>query len=100
MKMTVCPVVVGGGKRFFPDGVRLGLTLLETRRFGNGRCLPAGPLREPIRRLREVDFIVSNGPSQRFEFRMRLEGDQAVNLKQPTRTRPLARRGCRWWWAV
>ena len=34
--MIVCPVVVGGGKRFFPDGVRLDLTLVEQRRFGNG----------------------------------------------------------------
>jgi dihydrofolate reductase len=34
--MIVCPVVVGGGKRFFPDGVRLDLTLREERRFGNG----------------------------------------------------------------
>jgi len=35
--MIVCPpAVVGGGKRFFPDGVRLDLELLEERRFGNG----------------------------------------------------------------
>jgi hypothetical protein len=32
----VCPAVVGGGKRFFPDGVRLELELLEERRFGSG----------------------------------------------------------------
>ncbi len=35
-QMIVCPAVVGGGKRFFPDGVRLDLELLEERRFGNG----------------------------------------------------------------
>jgi hypothetical protein len=34
--MIVCPVVVGGGKRFFPDGVRLDLELLEERRFVSG----------------------------------------------------------------
>ena len=33
--MIVCPLIVGGGKRFFPDGVRLDLTLVEQRRFGN-----------------------------------------------------------------
>ena len=33
-QMIVCPVVVGGGKRFFPDGVRLNLELVEERRFG------------------------------------------------------------------
>lgn len=31
----------------------------ETR-FGNGRLLPAGPMREPIDRLRRVDFVVVN----------------------------------------
>lgn len=31
------------------------------RRFGNAHCLPAGPLREPVSRLRSVDFIISQG---------------------------------------
>ena len=31
------------------------------RGFGNGRLLPAGPLREPASRLREVDLVVVNG---------------------------------------
>lgn len=31
------------------------------RAFGNGHCLPAGPLREPISRLAKVDFILTNG---------------------------------------
>ncbi|MFI5935335.1 dihydrofolate reductase family protein [Actinoplanes sp. NPDC051494] len=34
--MFVSPVVVGGGKRFLPDGVKLSLELREQRRFGNG----------------------------------------------------------------
>ena len=31
------------------------------RMFGNGHCLPVGPLREPLERLGEVDFLVCNG---------------------------------------
>ena len=31
-----------------------------TRGFGNGRLLPAGPLREPAERLADVDWIVAN----------------------------------------
>ncbi|MFI5085025.1 MAG: dihydrofolate reductase family protein [Actinomycetales bacterium] len=32
----VSPVIVGGGKAFLPDGVRLGLDLLAEQRFTNG----------------------------------------------------------------
>jgi dihydrofolate reductase len=36
LQMIVCPVLVGGGKRFFPEGVELGLELLEERHFPRG----------------------------------------------------------------
>ncbi len=42
------------------------------RRFGNGRCLPAGPLREPISRLDSVDMLVVNGVAGRGEFGLQL----------------------------
>jgi hypothetical protein len=34
-QMIVCPVIVGGGKRFFPAGARLALELVEERRLSN-----------------------------------------------------------------
>lgn len=45
------------------------------RGFGNGRLLPAGPLREPVRRLRTVDYVVVNGEGEPWPaaVRMRLQ---------------------------
>jgi len=43
------------------------------RGFGNGRCLPAGPLREDLSRLNSVDMIVANAKAGRSEFLMEYE---------------------------
>jgi riboflavin biosynthesis pyrimidine reductase len=34
--LFLAPIVVGGGKQVLPDNVRVGLELLDERRFGNG----------------------------------------------------------------
>jgi tetraacyldisaccharide 4'-kinase len=58
------------------------------RGFGNGRLLPAGPLREPLSRLAEVDAVVVNGgaggpPLPVPAFSMVLAGHGLVNLARP-----------------
>jgi tetraacyldisaccharide 4'-kinase len=52
------------------------------RRFGNGRLLPAGPLRESKQRLGRVDAVVLNGGAAPLEgtLRMRLEAQEALSL--------------------
>ena len=37
------------------------------RGHGNGRCMPAGPLREPLSRLASVDLVVVNGKAPEGE---------------------------------
>ncbi|WP_236198612.1 tetraacyldisaccharide 4'-kinase [Pseudomonas pseudonitroreducens] len=54
----------------------LELVLIDAARgLGNGRCLPAGPLREPAERLAEVDAVLHNGapgdPPGAFAFALR-----------------------------
>ena len=54
------------------------------RRFGNGLLLPAGPLREPVSRLRTVDAVVINGGlAKDAEFAMNLHGSLFYNLLNP-----------------
>jgi len=64
------------------------------RGFGNGMLLPAGPLREPLRRLDRVDALVVNGaalfpramlPSGRPAFEMTLSGRTFYDLRDPAR---------------
>jgi len=53
------------------------------RRYGNGLCLPAGPLREPAGRLRRVDWRVSNGEPHAGEFGMHLAHASIYRLDDP-----------------
>lgn len=49
--------------------------------WGNGYCLPAGPLREPAGRLRDVDLVVCNGPGAAAgQFAMSLEIAELAQL--------------------
>jgi tetraacyldisaccharide 4'-kinase len=49
------------------------------RRFGNGFCLPAGPLREPVSRLKSVNMVVYHGDKDQ-NYHFELEFGAAVNL--------------------
>ena len=51
------------------------------RRFGNGHCLPAGPLREGIAHLDKVDLFVANGKAGKNEFLMEYIQTGIVSLQ-------------------
>jgi tetraacyldisaccharide 4'-kinase len=59
---TVDVVVSDDGLQHYRLGRTVEIAVIDgIRGLGNGLCLPAGPLREPAARLREVDAIVVNG---------------------------------------
>jgi tetraacyldisaccharide 4'-kinase len=59
---TVDVVVSDDGLQHYRLGRLIEIAVIDGMRgLGNGLCLPAGPLREPAARLREVDAIVVNG---------------------------------------
>ena len=53
-------VVSDDGLQHLALGRDLEIIVQDGRGVGNGRLLPAGPLREPAARLRSADFIVNN----------------------------------------
>ncbi|BBB14867.1 tetraacyldisaccharide 4'-kinase [Candidatus Rickettsiella viridis] len=67
-----CNIVVSDdGLQHLALGRNIEIAVIDgQRRFGNGFCLPAGPLREPISRLKTVDFIIiKEAYSQQLDFR-------------------------------
>ncbi|GAB7532490.1 tetraacyldisaccharide 4'-kinase [Pseudomonas sp. 3A(2025)] len=62
----------------------LELVLIDAARgLGNRRCLPAGPLREPVERLQSVDALLYNGAQADREdgFAFTLKPSALVNLR-------------------
>lgn len=59
------------------------------RGLGNGRLLPAGPLREPPSRLGSVDFVVSNTKAYLSHPVMSVSAFDAINISCGTR-KPLS----------
>lgn len=60
---TDCNIVISDdGLQHYALGRNVEIAVIDGERgFGNGWCLPAGPLREPVERLESVDFVVLNG---------------------------------------
>lgn len=72
-KHRVNIVVSDDGLQHYRLGRDIEICVVDgARRFGNGRCLPAGPLREPVTRLKHADLIVTNGNAQAGEYGMRM----------------------------
>ncbi len=65
LQQAGCDVLISDdGLQHWPLARDIEILVIDgERRFGNGRLLPAGPLREPIRRAERVDYRIVNGGS-------------------------------------
>jgi tetraacyldisaccharide 4'-kinase len=84
-------IVCDDGLQHYALARDLEIAVLDgVRRYGNGACLPAGPLREPAARLATVDLLVTNGLAARGEFAMRYVASAAHRVGQSQISVPLA----------
>lgn len=76
LQQHACDIVIADdGLQHYRMGRDVEICVVDgQRRFGNGCCLPAGPLREAVSRLKSCDFVVTNGET------MQMRGDTLVNL--------------------
>ena len=88
-----CDVIISDdGLQHYALGRDIEIVIIDgVRRLGNGRCLPAGPLRESANRLQKVDWIVTNGGAPRVgEYSMQLIPTELHNLLNPNLTLSLS----------
>ena len=74
-------IVADDGLQHLPLARDCEIVVVDGRRgFGNGGLLPAGPLREPLGRLRTVDAVVVNGPIEHPSLRATAWAGEALRM--------------------
>ena len=78
-------LVLDDGLQHYRIGRDIEIAVMDERGFGNGYLFPAGPLREPVSRLRTVDAVVCNAAADGNGYAMRLEGREFFRLTDAAR---------------
>ncbi|PLY15958.1 MAG: tetraacyldisaccharide 4'-kinase [Sedimenticola sp.] len=86
LEQSDCNIIISDdGLQHYALGRDLEIVVIDgERRFGNGLCLPAGPLRERPGRLADADFVVINGATASAgQSAMSLQPYRFINLCNP-----------------
>lgn len=85
LKYTDCNVIISDdGLQHYALGRDIEIAVIDgIRRYGNEKCLPAGPLREPIKRLKQVNFKITNGIAGPNEFAMTYQAEKLCRADDP-----------------
>lgn len=85
LSQTNCNIIISDdGMQHYALARDIEIAVIDgARRFGNGWCLPAGPLREPKSRIEQVDFTLVNGYAQKNESQLRIQTGKFTNLNNP-----------------
>lgn len=88
LQETACDIILSDdGLQHYAMARDIELVVMDAaRKFGNALCLPAGPLREPVARLKEVHLVVVNGGNE-SECAFSLSGISLLNLLNPSITK-------------
>lgn len=90
LQETDCNLILSDdGLQHYALGRTIEIALVDAERLvGNGYSLPAGPLREPASRLKEVDYVIYNGAATSV-YTLTLVPSHWVNCDNPNDTLPL-----------
>lgn len=89
---SVDVVISDDGLQHYEMGRDIEIVVIDgERRFGNGHCLPIGPLRELPSRLNSVDLIISNGGiPEGYEYDMWLRPHHSITAFKGKRVHAVA----------
>ncbi|STX29570.1 tetraacyldisaccharide 4'-kinase [Legionella beliardensis] len=74
-------IISDDGLQHYAMGRQLEILVIDgLRGLGNGLCLPAGPLREHPKRLKEADFLIVNGGKWSDAYSMTLQPGKLINI--------------------
>ncbi|HFD79447.1 MAG TPA: tetraacyldisaccharide 4'-kinase [Gammaproteobacteria bacterium] len=91
LSQHACDVVLcDDGLQHYALGRDLEIALVDAAAEGNGRCLPAGPLREPRSRLSGVDALIGVGDAHPQGWSMQLQTGRPWCLQDSRQRRSLA----------